>query len=197
MNEMSPLRICIFAVAVIFHLSTLQAQVVQKIAIKLVDDAGVPVKGAQVSAILKSGAYQDALWDKVSGHYKCEPTEQCIKVYAAAVGHEATVARFPKDGGLFPVVLKKSATKNSAVIHGSGNLPGIDGSINPILDNQRRTYVYARKIGLESRGKPAMQPLYFIINKPIDAVSPTGSSFKIWVVDITQEVSVVDYTLPK
>jgi hypothetical protein len=193
---MSPLKI-IFSVVAFCHLLTLQAQVVQKIAVKLVDDAGVPVKGAQVSAILKSGAYQDALWDKVSGHYKCEPTEQCIKVFAAAVGHEATVARFPKDGGLFPMVLKKSPTKNSAVIHGSGELPGIDGWINPILDSQRRTYIYARKIGLESRGRPAMQPLYFAINKPIEAVSPTGRSFKIWVIDITQEVSVVDYTLPK
>jgi hypothetical protein len=194
---MSPLKITLFAAVAICHLLTLQAQVVQKIAVKLVDDAGVPVKGAQVSAILKSGAYQDALWDKVSGHYKCEPTEQCIKVFAAAVGHEATVARFPKDGGLFPMVLKKSPTKNSAVIHSSGELPGIDGWINPILDSQRRTYIYARKIGLESRGRPAMQPLYFAINKPIEAVSPTGRSFKIWVIDITQEVSVVDYTLPK
>ena len=194
---MSPLKITVFAAAAFFQLFTLQAQVVQKIAIKLVDDAGVPVKGAQVSAILKSGAYQDALWDKVSGHYKCEPTEQCIKVFAAAVGHEATVARFPKDGGVFPVVLKKSPVKNSAVIHRAGSLPGIDGSINPKLDSQRRTYIYATKIGLESRGRPALQPLDFVINKPIEAVSPTGRSFKIWVIDITQEVSVVDYTLPK
>lgn len=194
---MSPLKITLFAAVAFCHLLTLQAQVAQKIAVKLVDDAGVPVKGAQVSAILKSGAYQDALWDKVSGHYKCEPTEQCIKVFAAAVGHEATVARFPKDGGLFPMVLKKSPTKNSAVIHRSGLLPGIDGSINPILDNSSRTYIYTRKIGLEHKGRPALQPLYFSLNKPIDAVSPTGRNFKIWVIDITQQVSVVEYTLPK
>ena len=194
---MDLLRFTIFSAATLCHLLTAQAQVAQKITVKLVDDAGVAVKGAQVAAILKSGAYQDALWDKLTGCYKCEPTEQCIKVFAAAVGHEATVARFPRDGGVFPMILKKSATKNSAVIHSSGSLPGIDGTINPILDSQRRTYVYARKIGLEHRGRPAMQPLYFSLNKPIDAVSPTGSSFKIWVIDITQEVSVVDYTLPK
>ena len=194
---MSPLKITLFAAVAICHLLTLQAQVAQKIAVKLVDDAGVPVKGAQVSAILKSGAYQDALWDKVSGHYKCEPTEQCIKVFAAAVGHEATVARFPRDGGEFPMVLKKSPTKNSAVIHRSGFLPGIDGSINPILDNSSRTYIYTRKIGLEHKSRPALQPLYFSLNKPIDAVSPTGRNFKIWVIDITQQVSVVEYTLPK
>jgi hypothetical protein len=194
---MSPLKITLFAAVAFCHLLALQAQVAQKIAVKLLDDAGVPVKGAQVAAILKSGAYQDALWDKVSGHYKCEPTEQCIKVFAAAVGHEATVARFPKDGGLFPVVLKKSPTKNSAVIRRSGLLPGIDGSINPYLDSSARTGIYTTKIGLEHKGRPALQPLYFSINKPIEAVSPTGRRFKIWVIDITQQVSVVEYTLPK
>ncbi len=194
---MNLLRITIFSVASLCHLLTVHAQVVQKITIKLVDDAGVPVKGAQVTAILKSGAYQDALWEKVSGHYKCEPTEQCIKVFAAAVGHEATVARFPRDGGVFPMVLKKSSTKNSAVIQRSGILPGVDGSVNPILDNLNRTYIYTRKIGLEQKGRPALQPLYFSLNKPIDAVSPTGRNFKIWVIDITQQVSVVEYTLPR
>jgi len=194
---MSLTRLTVLVSAFLFQLCYSGAQSAQKIQVKLVDDKGVPVQNAQVSAILKSGAYQDALWDKVSGQYKCEPTEQCIKVFAAAVGHEATVARFPKDGGLFPVVLKKSPTKNSAVIHRSGSLPGIDGSINPILDNSSRTYIYTRKIGLEHKSRPALQPLYFSLNKQIDAVSPTGRNFKIWVVDITQQVSVVEYTLPK
>ena len=194
---MSPKRLTVLVSALLFQFCYSGAQSAQKIQVKLVDDKGVPVQNAQVAAILKSGAYQDALWDKVSGHYKCEPTEQCIKVFAAAVGHEATVARFPKDGGLFPMVLKKSPTKNSAVIHRSGLLPGIDGSINPILDNSSRTYIYTRKIGLEHKSRPALQPLYFSLNKPIDAVSPTGRNFKIWVIDITQQVSVVEYTLPK
>jgi len=194
---MSLQRLTAFVTFSLFQFCFLGAQTGQKVVIKLVDDKGVPVEKAQVAAILKSGAYQDALWDQASGHYKCEPTEQCIKVFAGAVGYEASVAKFPRDGGLFPMVLKKSPVKNSAVIHSAGSLPGIEGTINPILDSQRRTYVYARKIGLEFRGRPAMQPLYFAINKPIEAVSPTGRPFKLWVVDITQEVSIVEYTLPK
>ena len=190
-------RLTVLVSALLFQICYSGAQGAQKIQVKLVDDKGVPVQNAQVAAILKSGAYQDALWDQATGYYKCEPAEQCIKVFAGAVGHEAAVTRFPKDGGLFPMVLKKSSTKNSAVIHRAGYLPGIEGSINPKLDSQRRTYIYARKIGLEYRGRPAMQPLDFVINKPIEAVSPTGRPFKIWVVDITQEVSIVEYTLPK
>ena len=194
---MSFKRLTVLVAFSLFQVCCSGAQTAQKVVIKLVDDKGVPVQNAQVAVNLKSGAYQDALWDQASGHYKCEPTEQCIKVFAAAVGHEASVAKFSRDGGLFPMVLKKSPVKNSAVIHSSGSLPGVDGTINPILDSQLRTYIYARKIGLEHQGRPAMQPLVFVINKPIEAVSPTGRPFKIWVVDITLEVSIVEYTLPK
>ena len=176
---------------------TLGAQTVQKVAIKLVDDAGVSVKNAQVAAILKSGAYQDALWDQASGEYRCEPTEKCIKVFAGAEGFEASSVKYPGSAGSFAVTLKKSVAKSSAVIHRSGSLPGITGTINPIFDSQKRTYLYATKIGLESKGRPAQQPLYFTLNKPVDAVSPTGGAFKIWVIDITQEVSLVEYTRPK
>jgi|Laugresp1bdmlbsn_1035097.scaffolds.fasta_scaffold23248_2 hypothetical protein len=194
---MSLKRLTAFVAFSLFQVCFLGAQTGQKVAIKLVDDKGVPVENAQVAAILKSGAYQDALWDQASGFYKCEPTVQCIKVFAAAVGYEATVAKFPRDGGLFPMALKKSLTKNSSVIRRSGVLPGVDGSVNPYLDSSGRTGIYTTKIGLESRGRPALQPLYFVINKPIEAVSSTGRPFKIWVVDITQEVSILEYTLPK
>lgn len=181
----------------ILSVYSLKAQDLQKISVRVVNDAGQTIKNAKVAAILKSGAYQDALFDVASGEYRCQPTEKCIKVFAGAFGHEASSVRFPGVGGVFSLTLKKSPLKHSTVIHRSGSLPGIVGYVNPILDNLKRTYIYATKIGLESKGKPAMQPLYFSLNKPIDAVSQTGNSFKIWVVDITQEVSVVEYTLPK
>jgi hypothetical protein len=189
------LKVLIFIL--VFQACFLQAQNAQKISVKLVDESGADVKGAKVAAILKSGAYQDALRDAASGEYRCTPTEKCVKVFAGAVGYEASVAQFSGAAGVFAMTLKKSATKNSAIIPGAGELPGIDGTINPIIDTLKRTYIYARKIGLESRGRPAQQPLNFTIGKPIDAVSPTGRPFKIWVMDITQEVSIVEYTLPK
>ena len=185
-----------FILISIASVCSLNAQDSQKISVRVVNDAGQIIKNAQVTAILKSGAYQDVLYDAASGEYRCQPTEKCIKLFAGAFGHEASSVRFPGAGGLFSLSLKKSPIKNSTVIHGSGSLAGIDGTVNPIWDNLKRTYIYTRKIGLESKGKPAMQPLYFSLNKPIDAVSPTGKPFKIWVIDITQQVSLVEYTLP-
>jgi hypothetical protein len=48
--------------------------------------------------------------------------------------------------------------------------------------------MYANKIGFEQNSRPALQPVAFSLNRTIDAMSPTGKRFKIWVVDITQEV---------
>jgi len=189
------LKALIFILA--FQACLLRAQNAQMISIKLVDESGADVKGAKVAAILKSGAYQDVLRHAASGEYRCAPTEKCVKVFAGAVGYEASVAPYSGAAGVFAMTLKKSAIKNSTIIPGAGELPGIDGTINPIFDTLKRTYLYATKIGLENRGRPAQQPLNFVIGKPIEAVSPTGRPFKIWVVDITQRVSVVEYTLPK
>src|SRR5947207_2750030 len=56
---------------------------------------------------------------------------------------------------------------------------------------------HAKKIGLEKHGRPAPLPFPFTVNHPIDAKSPTGQKFKIYVVDINTQSSLVEYTQPK
>lgn len=167
----------------------------QHIAVKVTDRTGALIPDAQVVAILKSGAYQNTFFK--NGEFTCDPTQQCIKLYAAAPGCEASVMKYPGNRGLVTMLMKPSATKSSAIIRGRASLPGIDGDINPILDSSHRTYMYATRIGLLERGRPAPQPVKFMLNRPMDAESSTGNKFKIWVVDIAQEVSILEYTLPK
>ena len=171
------------------------AQIVQHIVVKLLDGAGNPIPTGQVAAILKSGAYQDAKFD--AGEYKCDPTEKCIKIFAGAAGFEAAVKKYPGTAGTVTIVMKPSPTKSSVIVHRRSPLPGIEGDVNPILDSQERMYIYATKIGLLQNGRPAQQPLPFKLNRPIDAASSTGEKFTIWVMDITQEVSVLEFTQPK
>lgn len=182
----------LFALAANAH-----AQTIQHIVVKLVDATGTPITTGQVAAILKSGAYQEAKLDVASGEYKCDPTIQCIKVFAAAKGCEAAVTKYPGSGGTVIIAMKPSATKNSTIIYRRGPLPGIEGDVNPIYDNLKRLYLFATKIGLEKNGRPAQQPITFSLNRPINAISSIGKPFKIWVVDITQEVSIIEYTLPQ
>ena len=179
------------------HAPVLLAQDVQKVAIKLIDDSEAVVPDAKVAVILRSGAHQFATWDAASGEYRCEIKDKCLRVIAGAFGYEASAEKFPLTPGLFSIKMRKSAVKNSAVIERSGSLRGVDGSIELVLDNLRRTYIYTQKIRLESKGRPAVQPVNFTVGRPIEAVSANGRPFKLWVVELTQDVAVVEYSLPK
>jgi hypothetical protein len=186
----------VFSVLTIVSLTTLASgQTAQDIRVKIIDDLGAPLPNADVVVVLKSGAYQEAKFD--NREYKCEPTERSVRIFTAAPGFEAAVKRHAGTEGVISITLKPSATKSSTIIRGGGSLPGIDGSVNPILDKWGRTYMYGSKIGFEHNRRPALQPVAFSLNSPIDAMTSTGKRFKIWVVDITQEVSVLEFTQPK
>jgi hypothetical protein len=162
----------------------------ENIVVRVTDASGNPVQNADVVAILKSSAYQDAKFDSADGNFKCQPTESCVKVYAAAPGYEAATKRYSGASGTFTVVLKSSETKSSAVIRGSGPLPGLDGTVNPVLQANNVFTMGTRKIGLEKPGR-------FSVNRAIDAVTSTGQKFKIYVVDIMPTVSLLEFTVPK
>ncbi len=185
----------IFALIAFSIVHVAAGQNAQDVSVKVLDESGALVSKAQVAAILVNGAYQDAKLD--NDEYKCSAPVSCIKVFVAAQGFEASVKNYPPGGRSVSVTLKPSTSKNSVVIHRTGPLPGIDGDVNPKLDSSKRTYLYATKIGLYVNGRPAQQPLSFSLRRQIDASDPTGHRFKIWVVDITQEVSLLEYTMPK
>lgn len=167
------------------------------VVVKVVDDKGQSVPNAEVCCLLRSGAYQMAKLDKTDGAYKAQPAEECIKVFVGAAGHEAAVKKASGKAGVFDVVMKPSATKGSAVIQRAGFLPGIKGSVNPIIDSSKRLFLYTTQIGLQKGGQPAQQPIEFALNRPIDAQTATGQKFKIYIVEITQEVSLLEFTTPK
>lgn len=174
-------------------LPAVEAWVPAAVTVTVLGRDGKPLLNAKVALVLKSGAYQSA--DLKDGVYISLPTQQPAKVFAACEGYEAYAGNCNGQAPL-TITLAASAQKNSTVIHRRGPLPGIEGDINPILDSSKRTYVYATKIGLMSSGRPALQPLYFKLKQPIEAVSSTGSKFRIWVKEITPEVSLVEYTKP-
>lgn len=167
------------------------AAVADTIAVKVVDAQGLPVQKADVVAILKSGAYQDAKLDKADGQHKCHPAEECVKIYAAAPGHEAASKRYSGNSGVTTIELKASDTKGSAVIRRSGRLPGIDGTVSPMLDELKRTYMYSTKIVLDQ------QPQNFVLNHSVSAKTAAGQRFKITVLEITGDVSLLEFTNPK
>jgi hypothetical protein len=163
------------------------------ISIKVTGEGGALLETATVAVILKSGAYQDAILN--NGVFMCQPTGRVARIYVGCEGYEGYSGPVSGQDSV-SVTLKASPVKSSVVIHRTGELTGIEGHVNPILDSFHRTYLYATKIGLVDHGKPLDQPIRFTVGRPIDAVDSTGKKFRLWIKDITQEVSLVEYTQP-
>lgn len=161
-----------------------------KVKITVSSPDGKAVAGAEAALILRSGAYEKG--KLIGSEIVFNPFNGTAKLFIAAPGFESYSHSYsPTDKPNF--VLKPSENRDSIIIFGSGNLPGKGGTINPIFDNLDRTYIYGTGIGLFEGGWPA-NPLTFRLKFPIAAIDSTGKHFKIYVMDISRAVSLVEYT---
>jgi hypothetical protein len=74
---------------------------------------------------------------------------------------------------------------------GTGYIPGLDGRLNPILDEQGRTYLYAQNIAIEG-GKA--QPAPFTVGRPFNVKDSHGHEFQLTIIDIVGSSSLVEYS---
>jgi hypothetical protein len=155
------------------------------------------VPKADVVAILKSGAYQDAKLDAADGNHKCQPTEQCIKIFAGAPNHEATAVKYSGAAGAFTVTMKPNVAKDSVVLRGRSLVPALAGELGPGMDlRTKKMHMYGWKLALLDNNRP-VQPAIVNLNRPIDGQSGNGQKFKIWVIDLTPQVAVAEFTHPQ
>jgi hypothetical protein len=152
---------------------------------------GKHIPSSEAAIILKSGAYQKGTPE--AGRILFEPFTGQARIFLAAPGYEAE-SRPISDAENATFTLKPSPTKDSIIIYGRRTLPEKGGDINPILDTQNRMYMYGLGIGLFEGTIPAKQPLAFRLKSAISAQDSQGKRFKIYVVDISQTASLVEYT---
>jgi len=168
----------------------------ENLVVKVTNDKGQAVANAEVVAVLKSGALQEAKLDPADGHYKCQPAEECVKIYVAAPEHEGEVKQHPGTAGPVTVTLKPSATKSSLITRKTGVIPGVDGLIIPVFDSSGHTWLSATKFSIHDNGRK-VPILQVSLHHQVDAVTPAGKKFKISVVDASAEASLLEYTVPK
>lgn len=191
------LRRCLLLLAVLVSLgSVCLAADQQQIVVNITDAKGLPVVGAQAVAILKSGAYQDCKCDPADGQFKCQPTEACVKIYAAAPGFEASCTKYSGAAGAAAVAMKQNPGKSSAIIKQRGTLPGVEGDVNPVIDKSNKLYLYSNKIGVTVNGKAIPQPVPFSLNRAIECSTSSGTKFKLWFVDSSPQVFLANFTTP-
>ena len=175
--------ITLLALAAIFRADAIE--------ITITDQNGEPIKDAEAAIILDSGAYQKGEIQGSSIFF--EPFKGMVSLYIAAPGFKAESRRFKAtDKASFS--LRPARDRSSIIIYRSGELPGKGGSINPILDSLGRLYMYGTRIGFNGVSGPSNQPVTFGLRSPIRAEDSDGKRFLIYVIDISQSVSLVEYT---
>ncbi len=89
------------------------------------------------------------------------------------------------------IELRKNNDIGSMILNGTGYIPGIEGRLNPILDQSNRTYLYANNISINNGS--LQQPIYFQFKENISIVDCSGKTADIRIHRIIQKCTVLDY----
>ncbi len=115
-----------------------------------------------------------------------------MTVMCAAEGFKAHVERNYMPDAPLHVTLQPVQGGGSQIIpNRSGSLSGIQGYLNPMLDDLDRPYLYADSI-LINEGQS--QPVQFILNEPIHLLDTEGNSATLWFREMVGTSCIFDYS---
>ncbi len=162
------------------------------ISVRVADDAGHPIRGAQIFLIAANGTHQEGKTDHQGQAKLPVPKRRLLTVYCA---HEAFPAHIERD--FDPVrnlqIMIPKVEKMGSIIfpNGSGYIPGLVGRLNPILDTSNRTYLYAENIAIEGGEQ---QPATFKLGSPFIVEDKNGRVFNLRIVEIINRLSLIEFT---
>ncbi|MCY4227443.1 MAG: putative DNA binding domain-containing protein [Gammaproteobacteria bacterium] len=158
-----------------------------------VHSRGEPLAGVEVLVLFPNKTWQQAATDEAgAATLDLYTTHLPMTVYAAAPGYKGGVKRewVPGQGGL-RMELDQQLQGGSVIFEeGSGQIPGLHGRLNPMLDTLKRTCLYADNIAIEDGRQ---QPVSFRLGKPIKLTDEQGLELSIIVTEIIGNSALVDY----
>ena len=102
-----------------------------------------------------------------------------------------TVVRGHVPGEPLELALEPAPDGGSRVIpNRTGDLPGIRGRLNPILDTLDRSYLYADNVAIDE-GK--QQPVHFRLNEPVRLTDSLGANATVWFREMVGASCVFDF----
>ena len=154
-------------------------------------DTGKPLQGIHVLLIYPNKTYRDEHTDAF-GHADFKLHARLpMTVLCAAPGFRAWVARDHAPDGPIEVRMCPAPNGGSLIIaNRSEHLPGIQGRLNPILDNLDRTYLYADNVAINDG---LQQPVHFTLNEPVQLIDSMGAGATLWFREMLGSSSVFDY----
>lgn len=76
------------------------------------------------------------------------------------------------------------------VPEGTGTIPGLEGTLNPIRDSLGRTYIYGTNLSFEESPE---QPFNFLLEQAFSASDAFGNRFEVTVLAILGRTSLLRY----
>ncbi len=114
-----------------------------------------------------------------------------LTVFCATPGFAACVIRSYLPDKPLEIRMRPAVNGGSLIIaKRTGHVPGIQGRLNPILDNLDRTYLYADNVAINDGFQ---QPVHFSLNEPVRLTDSMGSSATLWFREMVGSSCVFDY----
>jgi hypothetical protein len=159
--------------------------------VKVVNRSGIPIPNASVLVLSPDGRYVSGL-SKQDGGVSLDffdlarPTVFCASTgFAGSFRAEVD----PSQPALFELTV---STGGSIIIeNGTGYIPGLEGRLNPILDAQQRSYLYADNIAIDGS---STQPFYFKLGRPFRVVDAKGRAFSLAIIAMRGRSFLINYT---
>ena len=114
-----------------------------------------------------------------------------MTVFCAAPGFAACVIRSYLPDKPLEIRMHPAVNGGSLIIaKRTGHLPGIQGRLNPILDNLDRTYLYADNVAINDG---LQQPVHFSLNEPVRLTDSMGAFATLWFREMVGSSCIFDY----
>lgn len=151
-----------------------------------------PLPDAHVLALYPNGTFREAHTDTFGRADFRLHSRLPMCVFCAAPGYAATVVNDRVPDGTLPLALQPSAGGSATIANGTSYLPGIQGRLNPILDQLDRMYLYAENVAINDG---MAKPVHFALNERLRLTDAFGASATIWFREMRGASCVFDYQL--
>ncbi len=158
-------------------------------------DTEKPQPGVQVLVLYPNNTYLEAQTDALGQVRFSLHSRLPVTVFCAAEGFEAHVERHYLPESPLKIFLRPAPNGGSQIIPShSGNMPGIQGHLNPILDALDRIHLYASGIVIN---EGQAQPVHFLLNESIHLRDALGASATLWFREMLGASCIFDYRYEK
>lgn len=158
--------------------------------VMVIDESSNPLSRAEVHVSFSDGTYVESRSDANGMAVFPAPKSEAVTIYAAHRTH-AGLVQHSRDAGEISLMKMADPTKGSVIINSTGYIPGLEGRLNPILDEGERRYLYANDIEIDN-GKE--QPADFQLRRPVILVDKRGTRMRVEIIAMEARSSLVEFS---